>query len=56
MTKNKIMVLVLLALAALMLQVILGLGRPDGPSKSCCPSSLNLFRNNSSDNRVGDSR
>ena len=34
MKKNKVMVFVLLALAALLLQVILSLGKPDGQAKA----------------------
>ena len=49
MLKNKVLVFVLLALAALLLQIILSLGKPDGPSKSCCSPSLNFFSNNPSE-------
>ena len=56
MKKTRVMVFVLVALAALMLQVILSLGKPDGQSKSCCSPSLNFYRNYPSDSRMGDGR
>jgi len=56
MLKNKVLVFFLLAVAALLLQVILNLGKPDGQSKSCCSPSLNLFSNNPSESPMGGSR
>jgi len=56
MKKTRVMVFVLLALAALMLQVILSLGKPDGQGKSCCSPALNFFSNNSSESQRGGSR
>ncbi len=56
MKKNRVMVFVLLALAALLLQVILSLGKPDGPSKSCCSPALNFFTNNPSESQREGSR
>jgi len=49
MLKNKVLVFVLLALAAFLLQVVLSLGRPAGSSRSCCSPPLNLLRINPSD-------
>jgi len=56
MWKNKVLVFVLLALAALLFQIVLSLGRLAGQSKSCCSPSLNLFSNNPSESRMGDGR
>jgi hypothetical protein len=56
MKKTRVMVFVLLALAALLLQIVLSLGKPDGQSKSCCSPSLDFYRNNPSDSRMGDGR
>ncbi len=56
MKKKRAMVFVLLALAALLLQVILSLGKPDGPSKSCCSPALNFFTNNPSESQREGSR
>jgi hypothetical protein len=52
----KVLVFVLLALAALMLQIILSLGKPDGQTKSCCPASLNFYSNNPSESQRSDGR
>jgi hypothetical protein len=54
--KNKVLVFMLLALAALLLQIALSLGKPSGPNKSCCSPALNLFNNNPSDSEMGGSR
>ena len=56
MLKNKVLAFFLLALAALLLQIVLSLGKPDGQSKSCCSPSLNLFSNNPSESPMGGSR
>lgn len=56
MKKTRVLVFVLLALAALMLQVILSLGKPAGQSKSCCSPSLYLFSINPSESQRGGSR
>jgi hypothetical protein len=56
MLKNKVLVFFLLAVAALMLQVILSLGKLDGQGKSCCSPSLDFYRNNPSESRMGDGR
>src|SRR4030042_30561 len=40
MKKTKVLVFVLLAVASLMLQLVLGIGKPDGQSKICCPLGL----------------
>jgi len=40
MKKTRLLVFVLLGLAALMLQIILSKGKPNGQNKSCCPLSL----------------
>jgi len=56
MLKDKVLVFVLLALAALLLQIVLSLGKPPGPNKSCCSTSLNLFSNNPSESKAGGSR
>jgi hypothetical protein len=45
MMKTRVMVFVLLALAALLFQIVLSLGKPDGQSKSCCSPALNFFTN-----------
>jgi hypothetical protein len=41
MLKNKALAFFLLALAALLLQLVLSLGKPAGQGKSCCAPSLN---------------
>jgi len=56
MLKNKVLVFVLLALAALLFQIVLGQGKPAGQGKSCCSPSLNLFSNNPSESQGGGSR
>jgi hypothetical protein len=40
MLNNKVLAFFLLALAALLLQLVLSLGKPDGQNKSCCSPSL----------------
>jgi hypothetical protein len=56
MLKNRVLVFVLLALAALLFQFVLSLGKPPGSNKSCCGPSLNLFSNNPLDAQGGGSR
>jgi hypothetical protein len=56
MLKNKVMAFFLLALAALLLQIVLSLGKPGGSNKSCCSPALNLFGNNPSENHRGGGR
>ena len=56
MKNPKVLVFMLLAFAALMLQIILSMGKPDGQSKSCCPASLNFYSNNPSESQRGDGR
>ena len=56
MRKNKVLAFFILALAALLLQVILSLGKPDGQSKSCCSPSLGFYRNNPSESGMGGGR
>jgi hypothetical protein len=51
MLQNKVLVFILLALAAFLLQVVLSLGKPAGTNKSCCGPALNLLRINPSDSR-----
>jgi len=56
MKKTNVLVFVLLAFAALMLQIILSMGKPEGQSNRCCSPSLNFFSNNPSENQRGVSR
>jgi len=56
MKKTKVLVFVLLAFASLMLHIVLSMGKPDGQSKRCCPSSLDFYSNNPAENRMGDGR
>ncbi len=56
MEKTKVLVFVLLALAVLMLQIVLSMGKPDGQSKSCCSPYLDSYINNPAGSRRGDSR
>ncbi len=56
MPKNKVLVFVLLASAALWLQIVLSLEKPAGPNKSCCSSSLNPFSNNPFESQRGAGR
>jgi hypothetical protein len=56
MLKNKVLVFFLLALAALLFQFVLSLGKPAGSNKSCCSPSLNLLSNNPLESQKGGSR